>query len=145
MASFFSVDFKPQNVAKMCQKRVPVGRQIEPKIDKSRNNRVLKTHLKPIPQKTSKISDFGRLRDLPNRAETLARTAFSQIHLITKTCSKLTKKGGQKHEKGQKLSPPFGGRFRYFCDLACCLFFSCFSGGHFSTLFVILVSSGLPK
>ena len=92
IASFFSVDLKPQNVAKMCQNGLPVGRQIEPKIDKSRKNRVLKTHLKPIPQKTSKISDFGSLRDLPNRAETAARTPFSQIRLITKKCSKLTQK-----------------------------------------------------
>ena len=84
IASFFSIDFKPQNFSKMCQNGLPVGRQIEPKIDKSRKNRVLKTHLKPIPQKTSKISDFGRVRDLPNRAETAARTPFSQIHLITK-------------------------------------------------------------
>ena len=67
-----------------------MGRHIESKIDKSRKNRVLKTHLKPIPQKTSKISDSGRLRDLPNRAETLARTPFSQIHPITKQFPKLT-------------------------------------------------------
>ena len=92
IASFFSIDFKPQNFSKMCQNGLPVGRQIEPKIDKNRKNTVQKTHVKPTPQKTSKISDFGRVRDLPNRAETAARTPFSQIHLITKKCSKLTQK-----------------------------------------------------
>ena len=90
IASFFSIDFKPQNFSKMCQNGIPVARQIELKIDKSRKKRVKKTHLKPTPQKTSKISDFGRLRDLPNRAETLARTPLSQIHPITKKCSTLT-------------------------------------------------------
>ena len=92
IASFFSIDFKPQNFSKMCQNGFPVGRQIEPKIDKSRKNRVLKTHLKPTPQKTSKISDFGRLRDLPNRAETLARTPFSRFQGVTEKSSNMSQK-----------------------------------------------------
>ena len=92
IASIFNVDSKPQIFSKIGQNGLPMERKIEPKIDKSRKKIVKKTHLKPTPQKTSEISDFGKLRDLPNRAETLARTPFSQVHPITKKYPKLNKK-----------------------------------------------------
>ena len=62
------------------------------KITKTPKKRILKKHLKSVPQKTSKIADFRSPRDLPDRAETRARASFSLIHPITKKSSKLTKK-----------------------------------------------------
>ena len=70
----------------------PEGAQKSLKITKTRKKRVLKKHLKSIPQKTSKICDFRSPQDLPDRAETRARASFSLIHPITKKSSKLTKK-----------------------------------------------------
>ena len=70
----------------------PEGAQKSLKITKTRKKRVLKKHLKSVPQKTSKISDFGNPQDLPDRAETRARASFSLIHPITKKSSKWTQK-----------------------------------------------------
>ena len=70
----------------------PEGAQKSLKITKTRKKRVLKKHLKSVPQKTSKICDFGTPQNLPDRAETRARASFSLIHPITKTSSKFTKK-----------------------------------------------------
>ena len=65
----------------------PEGTPKSLKITKKRKKKALKTHLKLIPQKTSKIRDLGRPWDLPNRAETRARASFSLIHPITKKSS----------------------------------------------------------
>ena len=62
----------------------PKGRPKSVKIIKNRKKRVPKVHLNAIPEKTSKITDFGRVWDLPNRAETQARASFSLIRLGTK-------------------------------------------------------------
>ena len=70
----------------------PEGAQKSLKITKTRKKNVLKKHLKSVPQKTSKMWDFGSPQDLPDRAETRARASFSLIHPITKKSSKLTKK-----------------------------------------------------
>ena len=70
----------------------PEGAQMSPKITKTRKKRVLKRHLKSVPQKASKISDLGSPQDLPDRAETRARASFSLIHPITKKSSKWTPK-----------------------------------------------------
>ena len=77
-----------QNNAKM----VPTGTLKITKNDKNRKKRVPKGHLNSIHQKTSKITDFGRVWDLPDRAETRARASFSLIRLGTKTCPKLPRK-----------------------------------------------------
>ena len=45
-------------------------------------------HLNSIPEKTLKITDFWRVLDLPNRAETQARASFSLIYLSTKKYKK---------------------------------------------------------
>ena len=70
----------------------PEGAQKSLKITKTRKKRVLKKHLKSVPQKTSKICDFGTPQNLPDRAETRARASFSLIHPITKKSSKWTPK-----------------------------------------------------
>ena len=79
------------------------------KIIKNRKKKVLKRHLKPLPQKPSKICDLGSPWDLLNRAETRARASFSLIHPITKKSSKWTPKppildalGTPKSQKNQK-------------------------------------------
>ena len=87
----------------------PKGAQKSSKITKTRKKRVLKKHLKSVPQKTSKICDFGNPQNLPDRAETRARASFSLIQPITKKSSKLSKKalileplGPPKSQKMQK-------------------------------------------
>ena len=70
----------------------PEGAQKSLKIIKTRKKRVLKKHLKSVPQQPSKICDFGTPQNLPDRAETRARASFSLIHPITKKSSKWTPK-----------------------------------------------------
>ena len=49
-------------------------------------------HLNSIPEKTLKITDIERIWDLPNRAETQARTSFSLIRLGPKKYHKWLQK-----------------------------------------------------
>ena len=70
----------------------PRGSSTIKKNTKTRKKKVLKKHLKSVPQKTSKICDSGTPQNLPDRAETRARASFSLIHPITKKSSKSTKK-----------------------------------------------------
>ena len=89
----------------------PEGAQKSLKIIKNRKKRVLKKHLKSVPQKTSKINVFGSPQNLPDRAETRARASFSLIHPLTKKSSKLIKKAPiwspwdhQNHKKCEKVT-----------------------------------------
>ena len=84
--------FFPQFSCQWSPNGSPEGAQKSLKITKTRKKRVLKRHLKSVPQKPSKISDFWSPWDLLNRAETRARASFSLIHPITKKSSKLPQK-----------------------------------------------------
>ena len=77
---------------KTTPKWCPKGRPKSLKIQKNRKKRVPKSHLNSIPQKTSKMTDFGRVWNLPDRAETQARASFSLIRLGTKKSSKWLQK-----------------------------------------------------
>ena len=103
---------------KITPKWCPKGRLKSLKIIKNRKRTVPKGHLNSIPQKTSKITDFGRVWDLPNRAETQARASFSLIRLGTKKCPKWPQKapilealGRLKSEKTWNSAPRKNGDF----------------------------------
>ena len=76
------------------------------KIIKNRKKRVSWTHLKSIPQKTSEKLVLGKPWDLPNRAETLARTPFSRFQGVAEESSKMSQKamllGTSGHKKNRK-------------------------------------------
>ena len=63
-------------VGKKSKKRCGEGCPKSLKIEKNSEKDVAERVLNSIPQKTSKITDFGRVWDLPNRAETQARPLF---------------------------------------------------------------------
>jgi len=79
-------------VGKITSKWCPQGRPKSLKIIKNRKKRLPKGDLNSIPQKTQKITDFGRVWNLPDRAETQARASFSLIRLGTKKSSKWLQK-----------------------------------------------------
>ena len=77
-----------------------------PKITKNHKKSekgLAKGNLNSIPQKTSKIIDFERVWDLPNRAETRARASFSLIRLGTQKCPKLLPKAPILEALGTKI------------------------------------------
>ena len=103
--------FFPQFSCQWSPNGSPEGAQKSPKITKTRKKRVLKRHLKSVPQKASKINDLGSPRDLPDRAETRAGASFSLIHPITKSHQNCLKNhlfwrpwGHQNHKKSKKVT-----------------------------------------